>query len=438
MATNPQSGMLSDWYSSYVNNPPKAEQATAAQAGTTTWTPGKDSTVQGQLTGILDAGGPLQDRAATRAAQQMNSRGLLNSSMAVTAGQSALYDAALPIAQQDAQTMGRAGEFNAGASNTAAIANANMATDVSRSNAQERNNMSGMLFQKAADFGLEDKRQTFQAGENVAQRAFQTGERVAQNQFQTGERVAQNDFGAAQALLDRDQQMRVQQLQESGTDRRQAEQIAAQERAQASTQVFETARQQVQNDFGLRMQQLQESGLDSRQATQIAAQEAIVKLGEAGVQNRFDAEQALRSSQFNAEQVAEDRRLAQQHANELERLGMSNKLALENVPAAMAAQTTTNTLNAVNAILADPNLTPEAKKGAIQNATDYANSQLAWLGTFYKTAFPPMSTPEAPTAAVPVVAPPAAAPPPAPAAAPAAPAPAPWTPPFDDGGSFPG
>ena len=421
--------MLSDWYSSYINNPPKAEQATAAQAGTTTWTPGKDSTVQGQLTGILDAGGPLQDRAATRAAQQMNSRGLLNSSMAVTAGQSALYDAALPIAQQDAQTMGRVGEFNAGASNTAAIANANMATDVSRSNAQERNNMSGMLFQKAADFGLEDKRQTFQAGENIAQRAFQTGERVAQN-----------EFGAAQAVLDRDQQMRVQQLQESGTDRRQAEQIAAQERAQASTQVFETARQQVQNDFGIRMQQLQESGLNSRQATQIAAQEAIAKLGEAGVQNRFDAEQALRSSQFDAEQVAEDRRLAQQHANELERLGMSNKLALENVPASMAAQTTTNTLNAVNAILADPNLTPEAKKGAIQNATDYANSQLSWLGTFYKTAFPPMSTPEAPAAAAaPVAAAPVAAPVAAPAPAPAQPLPADesgYTPPYLN--DFPG
>jgi hypothetical protein len=49
----------------------------------------------------------------------MNTRGLLNSSLAVGAGQSALYDAALPIAQQDAQTFTQAGLSNQQARNTA-------------------------------------------------------------------------------------------------------------------------------------------------------------------------------------------------------------------------------------------------------------------------------------------------------------------------------
>ena len=316
--------MLNDWYSSFVKTPPKAAQATAAQAGTTTWEPGKDATVQGQLVNVLDAGGPLMDRATTRANQQMNARGLLNSSIAVGAGQSALYDAALPIAQQDAQTKAAAGQFNANASNTANLTNAGLTTDVSRSNAQEQNNMSGLVFGKAADSGLEDKRQ---------------------------------QFTAFQANLEREQQTRIQQLQEGG--------------------------------------------MDARQARQLATQEALTKLGEAGVQNRFDAEQALRSKQFDVEQVAADRRLAQQHANELERLGVANKLNLDNVPANMAAQTSFNTLQAVNTILADPNLTPEAKKGAVQNAVDYANSNLAWLGTFYKTAFPPMAVPGQAPMAVP-------------------------------------
>lgn len=116
---DPKAGMLSDWYSSYMGSPPKV-----AQAATAEWKPGADATVQGQLTKVLDAGGPLQDRAATKAAQTMNARGLLNSSMAVTAGQSALYDAAMPIATQDAATFGAAGQFNAGQANDVSKFNA--------------------------------------------------------------------------------------------------------------------------------------------------------------------------------------------------------------------------------------------------------------------------------------------------------------------------
>jgi hypothetical protein len=79
----------------------------------------KDSTVQGQIGGIIDKNSPLMQRAATRADQSSNRRGLLNSSMAVQAGESALYDAALPIAQQDAATNFRSQELNQGAGNEA-------------------------------------------------------------------------------------------------------------------------------------------------------------------------------------------------------------------------------------------------------------------------------------------------------------------------------
>lgn len=61
-------------------------------------------TVRGQMEGLLDPSSPLMLKAQTEALQGMNSRGLQNSSMAIGAGQSAMIDAALPIASQDAQT----------------------------------------------------------------------------------------------------------------------------------------------------------------------------------------------------------------------------------------------------------------------------------------------------------------------------------------------
>ena len=58
-------------------------------------------TVEGRVGGIIKKGGALQQLAATRSKQQSNKSGLLNTSMAVGAGQKALIESALPIAQAD-------------------------------------------------------------------------------------------------------------------------------------------------------------------------------------------------------------------------------------------------------------------------------------------------------------------------------------------------
>ena len=110
----------------------------------------KDQTVQGQIAGIVDSGSPLMQQAERRANQQMVGRGLLNSSAAVGAGQSALYDAALPIAQQDAQTYATSNQktvdaqnaeanFRAGAANQASLTNAQLGTDLNKSNVAAEN-----------------------------------------------------------------------------------------------------------------------------------------------------------------------------------------------------------------------------------------------------------------------------------------------------------
>jgi hypothetical protein len=87
-------------------------------------------TMAGQVNTIIAADSPLMQRAAAKANEASNSKGLLNSSMAVGAAQGAVMDAAMPIAQNDAN-----------ANRTTAIANADMQKQNDQFNAQQQNAM---------------------------------------------------------------------------------------------------------------------------------------------------------------------------------------------------------------------------------------------------------------------------------------------------------
>ena len=142
MATDP--GMLKSWYEDFTKAqgapavptaPATAQQPAgmlamgqqspqAAQATPTQWTPGANSFVSNQVNKLTAAGSPLIDQSTTMAKQQVAERGLLNSTMGITAGLDAAYRTALPIAQQDAKTDATAGQFNTEAANRAAEFNA--------------------------------------------------------------------------------------------------------------------------------------------------------------------------------------------------------------------------------------------------------------------------------------------------------------------------
>jgi len=62
------------------------------------------STVAGQLSTILGSNSPYIKQAEQQAREQSAGRGLLNSTLAAQAGRTAAIGAAMPIAQQDAQT----------------------------------------------------------------------------------------------------------------------------------------------------------------------------------------------------------------------------------------------------------------------------------------------------------------------------------------------
>lgn len=156
-------------------------QATLAgtqQAAGTNWNVEGNQTVAGQVNGIIAGESPLMQRAVTRANQDSNARGLQNSSMAVTAGQAALYDAALPIAQQDAQTYASAGKYNADVANNTSQFNAAQANDVSKFNAGTATDVSRFNAGNATDVS---KLNASNATDVSKQNAAQANAMTAQN-----------------------------------------------------------------------------------------------------------------------------------------------------------------------------------------------------------------------------------------------------------------
>lgn len=97
----------------------------SVQAGDPTkWDVTADQTVEGRIAGIVeDKNNPLQVIARNNAKDEANSRGLVNSAMAVSAGERAAFESALPIAQADAATFAKAAGYNADQANQFALQN---------------------------------------------------------------------------------------------------------------------------------------------------------------------------------------------------------------------------------------------------------------------------------------------------------------------------
>lgn len=111
----------------------------ANTAAVNNWNVTDPQTVQGQLKGIIAEDSPLMQQARTQSLGQMNRRGLINSSMAVGAGQEAVIKQALPIAQADAATYGQSARFNADAANAMSQFNANVQNEAAKFGANAEN-----------------------------------------------------------------------------------------------------------------------------------------------------------------------------------------------------------------------------------------------------------------------------------------------------------
>ena len=97
-------------YTPYELKPPEITPKPAPEyKAPDPYAPGTEATVEGRMTGLLSSGSPYIQSAQQRAREYAASRGLLNTTMAATAGERAAIESALPIAQQDAGAFQEAG-----------------------------------------------------------------------------------------------------------------------------------------------------------------------------------------------------------------------------------------------------------------------------------------------------------------------------------------
>jgi len=369
-------GMLTDWYKSYMDSQPKTAGYDAAQAQASTVQPGSNATVQGQLATVLDKGGPLADRATTRAAQAMNGKGLLNSSIAVSAGQSALYDAALPIAQQDAKTFADAGQTNA-----------QLGTQVSVSNAGFKND-AGKFSADAANQALTQQRTAGIQGEQTAQQGrqqsmLQSTDLAAQAQRQIADIQAQAAQQGRQLSAQEQAQIRdlqnQQTMQQAGFQQQtalQTQDLARQAEAQKAdlasrydlAQMDVASRERLQAADAANQQKLQQANAELQKGLQ-ATDNAVKQSMQA-----YDA--ALKQSMQG---------LDNQSKLQLATLDADNRVALAGIEAKYKNELQANQsmaasyqsmVDSFTRVMVSPDLDAAAKQKAIGNLTTLYNNSL--------------------------------------------------------------
>lgn len=217
-----------DWYNSYITSAPdpmktyEAEMASAA-----TWTVAPDQTVQNQIEGIIKKDSPLMQMARTQSLQDQAARGLGNSSLAIGAGQRAVYGAATPIASQDASTYANAARTNAELATQVNLANAGFKNDAYKFNAgafntsslQQRDLIAQHQRQQESIDADWKKQQSFQEYDAALKTLLQRNDLSAQERLQANALAAEwqkqqsfqaYDSALKMALQSADQAGRVQ------------------------------------------------------------------------------------------------------------------------------------------------------------------------------------------------------------------------------------
>ena len=300
-----------------------------------------EETAQYQLNQILDPNSPLMQRARTQGMQFANQRGLLNSSLAAQAAQTAMLDSAVPLAQQDARTFAEAAGQITDIEGRAGLQDAALGTDVSKFNVSETNvtnrfnaeslNQAGAFNANAANTSiqnfleresrrlLQDDAQLFTAEQNQADRELRNY--LQERQF---------DFQGSENALDRELQEKLQQ----------------------NDQAFRSSEAQLDRNF-----QSTERALDRSLQTSEAALDRSLSQLLSNDRIAFETWSQENAQTWNAAQNALQR--------EFDRY---------RVDAQTASTVMFSTMESIAQIYADPNLNATQKQAAIQNVMDLATS----------------------------------------------------------------
>jgi hypothetical protein len=207
------------------------------------------------------------------------------------------------------------------------------------------------MIDRATPIAAQDAQTFSQAASENMNALNQSGQFNATEINRFGLQAAQQTFQGAQADLDRALQVSMQDKS-----------IGAQQSLQAAQQEYQKAENA-----------LDRANQQSMQAASLGTQASVAQM----------------QMQFQATQAQLDRE------NQFKMTEFQNNLQNANVSKAFATDVARGTLATINGIQADPNLTPDAKKAAVQNVIDTGNSTMQWGSTFYNTNLPTIAAPSA-------------------------------------------
>jgi len=198
-----------DEVASYSATQAKASAPVATEYQASQFKVAPEATVSGQMSNLQSdkAVSPLLQQARTRAAQKMNERGLLSSSMAIGAAEDATNQVLLPIAQQDSQTRFQADTNTINAENAAKYANAQAKNAAAQTRAQLETNVSLANAEAAtkADAMTADTANRFKMTDMETARALS----LADKEFERSMGTAQLDAQTRMAIAAMDQDTRM-------------------------------------------------------------------------------------------------------------------------------------------------------------------------------------------------------------------------------------
>ncbi len=256
-------------------------------------------TVEGRVAGLINKNSALMQNAATKARQASNSKGLINSSMAIGDAQRAVYDVALPIASQDANTSFQTKALNQSAGNQALSQTADAQT---RGSLQERAGQQavdqikeqGIISRQLAEFDRETRERLQQTqGQQSLEQIGAQGEVQSKLQAERAEiekQLQTSDFAGRQELLARQAEIdkRLQEI----AGQQSLEQIGAQGDIQ---------RELAQMDIAAREQFLERQAVLDQKMQELVGTQAMAQIGAQGdIQSRLLAERAVIDQQMQA------------------------------------------------------------------------------------------------------------------------------------------
>lgn len=228
------------------------------------------------------------------------------------------------------------------------------------------------MLEKATPIAAADASTYFNQGLTNQQAANTGGQFNVGQQNTFGLQKGAQTFSAEQAGLEREQQSKLQVAQQTFAGAQSALDRAQQTALADKSIEAQTALQKAQQNFA------------AAQADLDRTQQSTLQAG----QQRFAGEQSA------LDRAQQEKLQNDQQAAALEQIGFKAKVDLQNIPTAFAANITNTTMNGVNAIMADGNMSADAKKAAITNLITYANAQVDWANKFYSATIPAITQPK--------------------------------------------